>query len=349
MLSIPQLLAAPEWFPDAIYVDRGLLDCYRVDRRLLTDSPFLDQRMTAHALGREQARFSHAELAPLAATARTGDIGFIFHTSFCRSTLMAQALHVDGLSFTLKEPSILLSLAESIRYTQALRDPEKIRVVLPAMLQLVTGLVAPHEKTIIKPTNFANNLLPHVAETGARILLMYSDLRSYLVSILKYGEQGRAFTRQLYVRLIQDCDEFARSDPRKTLLLTDLQIAALVWQQQMSLFTRVLESAPDGQVYTLASDDFGAHQQAVLAEVFRFFSIPVTDAQLQQVLAGPVFQQHSKSGQSIDNQQIQRKSREIAERHQEELDSTLQWAQTTVLASRATVPLPRPLPVTASQ
>lgn len=345
MLSIPQLLATPEWFPDALYADRGLLDCYRVNRSLLSGSSFLDQRMTARSPGKEQAAFSYAELASLADGARTADIGFIFHTSFCRSTLMAQALHVDGLSFTLKEPSILLSLAESIRYTQSLREPEKVRVALSAMLRLATGLVAENEKTIIKPTNFANNLLPYVAETGAKILLMYSDLRSYLISILKYGERGRAFARQLYTRLMSDRDGLGNMEPRQALLLTDLQIAALVWQQQMGLFMKVTGNTPHGQLRTLSSDVFGAHRDAVLAEVFRFFAIPVSDVQLEHVLTGPVFQQHSKSGRSVDDQTIQRQTEEVAERNREELESTLQWAQSTPFSLQIKVPLPSGLTV----
>jgi hypothetical protein len=90
MLSLPQLHASPEWFPDALYADRGLLDCYQVNRQLLSESSFLDQRMTARSAGKEQVAFSYAELAALADGARTNDIGFILHTSFCRSTLMAQ-------------------------------------------------------------------------------------------------------------------------------------------------------------------------------------------------------------------------------------------------------------------
>lgn len=340
MISLPQMLASPEWFPDAIYADRGLLDCYRVNRRLLSESPFLDERMTARSGEREKATFSYEELASLASKSRIADIGFVFHTSFSRSTLMAQALHVEGMSFALKEPGILLSLADSIRKTRTLREPDKIRVALPAMLRLATGLVESGEKAIVKPTNFANNLLPYVAESGARILLMYSDLRSYLTSILKYGDRGRTFARQLYTRLMADHDEFGNMDPRRALLQTDLQIAALVWKQQMGLFTQVLGSALPGQIRTLASDVFGADRETALAEAFRFFDIPLTAKQLGQILSGQVFQQHAKSGKSVDDRAIARENREIADKYREELDSALHWAENVRTGGRIHVPLP---------
>jgi hypothetical protein len=345
MMSFPQLLASPEWFPDAIYADRGFFDCYRVSRRLLSESPFLDQRMTTRSSGKEQAAFSYDQLTLLADDARIDEIGFIFHTSFCRSTLMAQALQVDGISFTLKEPSILLSLAESIRHTQAMRDPEKIRVTLSAILRLSTGLVESNEKTIVKPTNFANNLLPYVAETGAKILLMYSDLRSYLISILKYGERGRAFARQLYTRLMIDCDQFRRLEPKQALLHTDLQIATLVWQQQMSLFMEVLDRAEVGQMRTLDSDVFGSYREVTLSDAYKFFSIPVSDAQFAQIISGPVFQQHSKSGRAVDDQTIQNQSEEIAVRYHEELEMTLRWAQSTSFGQIIRKPLPNSLTI----
>jgi len=322
-----------------------LLDCYRVSRRLLSESPFLDQRMTARSAGKEQVAFSYNELTSLAADMPIDNIGFIFHTSFCRSTLMSQALHVDGISFSLKEPSILLSLAESVRYTRAMHDPDKIRVALPAMLKLATGLANAGERTIIKPTNFANNLLPYVAETGAKVLLMYSDLRNYLISILKYGERGRAFTRQLYTRLMVDYDEFRNMDPRRALLQTDLQIAALVWKQQMSLFMKVLSGSPQSQIRTLDSSVFATHRDTVLAEVFRFFEISVTSDQIDRILFGPVFQQHSKSGKSVDDQLIQRQTLEVAEKYHEELESTLRWAESISIGKPVSTPLPNGLVV----
>lgn len=346
MLSLAQLLTSPEWFPDAIYADRGLLDCYRVDRRLLTESSFLDQRMTSRAAGKIQTVFTPDELVQLAAGAHLADFGFIFHTSFCRSTLMAQALHVDGISFTLKEPSILLSVAESVRYTHALREPDKIRVALPAMLRLASGLAAADEKVIVKPTNFANNLLPYIAESGAKILLMYSDLKSYLLSILKYGERGRAFTRQLFIRLMVDSREFGGMDPKQIVLLTDLQIAALAWKQQIGLFRQILGSAAQGQTASVDSAIFGAHRDAVLAGVFEFFGIPITPHQLAQILSGPVFQQHSKSGKSIDDQALQQQNRALEEKYRDELHDTEQWAEATPLGGPIGLPLANSLAVT---
>jgi hypothetical protein len=78
-------------------------------------------------------------------------------------------------------------------------------------------------------------------------------------------------------------------------------------------------------------------------EVFSFFDIPVSEQQFEQVLAGPVFQQHSKSGKTVGDQAIAHQTEAIAERHHEELESALQWAANTIFANRVRIPLPNEL------
>jgi hypothetical protein len=134
-------------------------------------------------------------------------------------------------------------------------------------------------------------------------------------------------------------------EPRLALLQTDLQIAALVWQQQMGLFMKVMSKVPPSQIRSLASDVFGTHRDAALAEVFKFFAVPVSDVQLNQVLTGPVFQQHSKSGRSVDDQTIQRQTEALAARYHEEIETTLHWAQSTPFGNQVKLPLPNGLTV----
>lgn len=55
--------------------------------------------------------------------------------------------------------------------------------------------------------------------------------------------------------------------------------------------------------------------------------------------------QHSRSGRSVDAQKILHQTREIADLYREELESTLQWAQSTPFSLQARVPLPNGLSV----
>lgn len=337
MITLQDLIADPQLFPSAIYADRQFFDCHRVDRTLLAESAFLDQRMTRNAPAAAQASFSFDELEAYGRDAAERPVNYIFHSSFCRSTLMAQALHVDGVNFSLKEPMVLHSLAESCRYTASMQADERIRHTLNALERLLSGLVRDDEQVLIKPTNFANNLLPYAVASGHRILLMYSDLESYLVSILKYGEQGRAFARQLFTRLRQDCDDFRKPDIDRSLLMTDLMIAALTWKQQVGVFIAALEQAADDQVRTLNSTVFADQTEATLAAAADFFGIGLDAA---EIAAGPVFRQHSKSGKAVDNAAIQQQKQAVADKFRGDLDAVMAWAGAHEFGRHVRTPLP---------
>ncbi len=306
---------------------------------MLHKSSFLDKRMTAHASGKRQVQFTVDELVQLENKVDPKSINFIFHTSFCRSTLMSKALHVDNVNFSLKEPSVLLSLAESIRFTQGMNNPAMRKVALPVILKLITGLIHENESVLIKPTNFANNILPEVVSSGAKVLLMYSDLKSYLISILKYGESGRGFARQLYTRLMVDCDKYKNMKPQQALLLTDLQIATMVWRQQMELFVEMLTIAPDGQIATLSSEVFKNNQSKTLQSAFDFFEIQVSEDIVESIINGPVFQQHSKSHKNVDNESIERQTLAVENKYQDEIEATLKWAEKFKIQFDVTLPL----------
>lgn len=339
MKSIDELIADPAWFPDTIYVEQRFLDCHKVSRPLLEECSFLDQRMTARCSERTQVAFSYEILDEIARKPMKCPVNFIFHTSFCRSTLMAQALHMDGISFSLKEPGILLSLAESCRQTWMSQDPGKAKQTFEAILRLITGLAIEGESIVIKPTNLANNLLPYALASGRKVLLMYSDLRSFLVSILKYGERGRAFSRHLYTRLKHECDFFKTMDQDQALLLTDLKIAALAWKKQMSAFTVALNDAKPGQVCTLDSAAFSANKPEVLSRVYEFFDIPASRDQVESIASGPVFQRHSKNKKDIDDAEILQQRMDLEDRFRDDIETTLAWAGSISFASHLTLPL----------
>lgn len=124
-----------------------------------------------------------------------------------------------------------------------------------ALCRLVFGLLArPHqdgESVVVKPTNSANNLLPYAMAYNAKILALYGDLKSFLVSILKKGEQGRSFVRGQFNIFSLDPGGLAAIPQRQAMGLTDLQVAALICRSQMELFQRSLTGASEGGVSSL--------------------------------------------------------------------------------------------------
>jgi hypothetical protein len=158
----------PEWLPHAF--ERGGLDLISVlvPRSARSELLFLSD---GHFKGEyRKATFPAVAVASEAAAAGEAPLHFIFHTSFCCSTLLAKALEVPGVSEILMEPNVLVDIAE--RPIQ--EDPEG-NAELRLALRLLERPLEPGEKLIIKPSNFANRLLETVLalRTKSRAVLLY--------------------------------------------------------------------------------------------------------------------------------------------------------------------------------
>src|SRR5690348_13589887 len=116
-----------------------------------------------------------AEIAAAARGAPQAPMHFIFHTAFCCSTLMLKALDVPGRTFGLKEPDVLINLANRFIRSDDPENRERLRLVL----RLLSRPFESGETMIVKPTNFANRLIMPVLEMspGTRAVLLYSDVR----------------------------------------------------------------------------------------------------------------------------------------------------------------------------
>lgn len=184
---------------------------------------------------------------------------YIFHTAFCCSTLLARSLDREGVSLAVKEPDILMKLANLER-----NQPGIAARLVPT---IETGLFQHpgfDERIVVKPTNAANRIIPHLMQnTAARAIIIHSDLESFLLSIARKGEEGRIFVRRLYNIFLADTP-FAQSlNARDVFTFSDLQIAAFVWAMQCAQIEAAVSLAPD-RYRLLHCDLFLADPEPVL-------------------------------------------------------------------------------------
>lgn len=336
------LVADPAWFPHAVDMERRVVEFARIDRAGLAREAFLDARMAGSVSG--------AAAAPLEALsslieANAPKPAFIFHSAFCCSTLMARALDAPGDCLSLKEPDILMGLANAYRMA---RNPAARAEVDKARDLILALLARPHqasERVLIKPTNTANNLAPICAAGRARILFLYGDLKSFLVSVLKKGEACKAFVRKQYTIFALDPDGVGAIPERQALGFTDLQIAALVWRHQMELFTRLLSAPGEDNVRSLDFRRLLDKPAETLIGANHHMALKIDEKTLAAAAAGPVFQKNSK----FDDQQYDAGARaqdeaELVARHSEELDMIENWAMQLKLATDIQPTMPKPLP-----
>lgn len=261
--------------------------------------------------------------------ARVSVPAFIFHTAFCCSTLLARALDQPGRALSLKEPGILMDLANLGRvHPKWAADTPRFQSLAQTVFGLLGRRFEPQEHVVIKPTNAANRLLWSAVAQGSRVLLLYSNLPSFLVSVIRKGEACRHFMRRLLNILRLDRPDIDAWPHRELILLTDLQVAALVWHLQIQLFELVLARVGTGSVRSLNTDRFIDRPADVLFDVQAFFGLGYTAQEISDVAGGSLFQRHAKFlEQEYDHTLRQAEKEQMLERHREDISTTLEWVR----------------------
>lgn len=337
-VSPETLVADPAWFPHALDMERRSIEFAQIDRAGLAREAFLDARMAGSVKATATALIN--DLTPFIG-GLSNQPAFIFHTAFCCSTLMARALDIPGQSLAIKEPDILMGLANA--YRMAKTDPAR-REIDQARGLILRLLARPHqgaEQAVIKPTNTANNLAPMMAASDARIILLYNDLKGFLVSVLKKGEACKAFVRKQYTIFALDPEGVSSIPERQALGLTDLQIAALVWRHQMELFARLLSAPGNNNLRSLDFRRLLDRPAATLMAANTHLTLGADDDAIESAATGPVFQKNAKfDDQHYDAGARAKDEADLVARHSEELAMIENWA----LSLKLTADLPREMP-----
>lgn len=326
--------ADPGCFPSSYDASSDSVRFHRVQRDDLARAAFLDARLTA-PLG---------ELGPLPAGDLPEPAGapphFVLHTAFCCSTLLARCLDAPGINLSLREPGILMDLANALR-TAPPEGQQRIRTTCRRVLGLLARPFADAESVLIKPTNAITSLYPLLPRLlpSSRFVLLHSGLRAFLVSVIKKGEQGRHFVRTLYNIFALDGTGLSRLPQRQAMTFTDLQVAALVWRHQIEALQGVLEDAAAPRSIVLDGDAFLADPLAHLRRVRDGLGLGIPDAELAAIASGPLFQRNAKfDDQAYDSGARDAEARDIEAVWGDTLDLICQWAGSLEL-DRAVAPV----------
>lgn len=321
--SVRDVVLDPEWIPHTFDVTGTNLTFVHVPKAARAELMFLSDE---HFAG----NFPKAELSAAAVAAEIDEalrapIHFIFHTSFCCSTLMANALNVPGATTILKEPDILINLANRLIRS----DDQDNRKRLDLVLRLVERPVAPGEAIIVKPSNFGNRLLENILarRPQSKAVLLYSDVETFLRSLLKRGMFGRIFGRRLFTQLRGWSPLDFGYGPDELLQLTDVQAIALAWLMQIHHFDAMARAFRD-RVMLLDSATLLANPAAAIDGTQASFGLGLDRDKVQAIVTGPVFSKHSKFSDRDYGAEARKKEHQAAtEVYAEELEMVVKWIE----------------------
>jgi hypothetical protein len=331
--SVQNVVVDPDWIPHTFDVAGANLTFVHVPKAARAELMFLSDE---HFAG----KFAKAEFPAAAVAAEIGNtprapIHFIFHTSFCCSTLLANALDVPGATTVLKEPDVLINLANRLIRS----DDQANRQRLELVLRLLERPSGPGETVIVKPTNFANRLLENILaqRPQTKAVLLYSDVETFLRSLLKRGMFGRIFGRRLFTQLRGWSPIDFGYGPEELLQLTDVQATALAWLMQMHHFDAMARAFRD-RVMIIDSPTLLAGPAAAVRKAQALFGLGLDQGQVEAIASGPAFSRHSKfSDRDYDAETREKEHKAATEAHAEELQMVVQWIE--AVAAQVGAPL----------
>jgi hypothetical protein len=335
-----QIIADARWFPEALDAANRAVQFVRTDRATLVSRPFLSQSLWADAtLPRARAGL---ESLSRQITARP-HIHFLWHTAYCCSTLISQALDAEGRNLSIREPDALTVLARMKRGAMGEKGSYSPRH-LAALLALLARPFATGEQVTLKPANAANNLIrDSAAVSDGRMIFLYSDCRSFVVSVARHGEARRGFVRRLFGELLQDGHEQASWSPPRLFELSDLQIAALVWHMQIAEFRRSAAAVGD-RAASIDCDAFLDSPASVIARLSEFLSLGLDGKETDKTLAGPLLRRDAKGdGESLDTAERRRRQHDLPAQLARDIEGVVAWSYDVCKATPRGVPLPNPI------
>ena len=199
-----RLMAEPVNFLHGIDLDADHAVFFETNRRLLGDAAFVDGRSDIASGPPEFARLS--ELMRTAPSEPSPE-RFIFHMSFCGSTLLSRLIDVPGQSLVLKEPNCLVDLSTWKSLTRRTRaSTERLGPALQLAGKALRRPFELGEAVTVKPSSWANNLIEELVADGAGILPLFVtiDRSDFLRAVVRGGTARLTFTAQLAWHMASD-------------------------------------------------------------------------------------------------------------------------------------------------
>lgn len=327
-------LADARWFAADLHVPDRRFAMRLLDESVIERSSFLDTRLEAPPGETEPLTVADATAA--AAGLPRAPVGWIFHTSFCASTLLARCLHVAPHTVALKEPLVLRRLSDARHAGWSLDGLVAPSLALLARPWRAAGAV------VIKPTHVALNVAADLmaAMPDSRAVVVTSSLADFLVSNLKKPPGSQAKIPLLVERALRATGFGERLSPVGRQPPDLICAAGLQWAaQQEEVRALVAAAGPRVRVLDMQpmlGDLVGA---ATVCAAWLGLALPA------EALAAHVRDAGQRNAKAVDvPMDPERRAYEagiVVQRHRDALVRAGEWLQTHVLPAMQASPAAR--------
>lgn len=260
------LLADARWFPVDVDPASGTFQFRSLTLETLERTAFMDVRMEAPP---EAPRMIDAQ-AVAHAGFEPGRVGWLFHTSFCCSTLLARVLHTPPHQVGLKEPLVLRRLGDA-RFAGTSVD---------AVLEPTTRLLArpwhPDGAVLVKPTHAALNIAADLVASrpGSKAVVLTSSLEDFVLSNIKKTEETQRKIPALVERAFRATTLHARLPPAAFDPPDILAAAVLQWAAQREVCLDLVDAIGAHAVRVLDASELLSDLPGVSARAAQWLELP---------------------------------------------------------------------------
>ena len=196
-LTAAEVVQDPSLLPHRIDIENRRLIFRRASEEALRAAAFIDGRTdiwTGSPVALPFSALPQLEARPSR---------YIFHMSFCGSTLLARLLDCPGGVLSLKEPNCLVDLADWRTALAAASSPSSdFDPVLRFAAAMLGRPWQSGEAIVIKPSSWANNLIADLMRPDAtRAVFVTIGREEFLEAVLRGGRDRLAFTARLAAHL----------------------------------------------------------------------------------------------------------------------------------------------------
>lgn len=315
-------LDAGGWFPIDVDVPAARFEFQPLALEAIEAATFMDNRM-ALPPGPPRARPAQA-IAD--AGFEAGRVAWLFHTSFCCSTLLARVLHAPPHQVSLKEPLVLRRLGDA-RFEGASID---------AVLEPATRLLArpwhPGGAVLVKPTHAALNVAADLVASrpGSKAVVLTSSLEDFILSHFKKEEDTLRRIPLLAERAFRATTLHARL-PRSAFEPPGVLAAAVLqWAAQREVCLDLVEAAGPETVRVLDASDLLSDLPGASVRVARWLGLPAPREVVEQ-RAAAMGRTHAKAiGHDYGPAHRATEIAKLRAQYADAVEQALQWFERSV-------------------
>ncbi len=255
-------------------------------------------------------------------------ISFIFHTAYCGSTFLSRSLDIPGHSISLREPQLLLDVANAKRMNWQARSANMdYRHLLHLALNLLKRSASNDEHLIIKPVNSVNNIAIETlqASPASRALMMYTDARNFVLSTLKKGEAARQTTRAMFDLLRCDFPHLQNLKLSDAIHMSDLKLILTLWRLQLEQANAVIQQLGNGSIKSVHADSLISHPADVLVAAGEVFSLNLNQSQANKILATTGAADAKDQSQTFSAEKREKTYKILEEFYGDDLEDGFKW------------------------